>query len=114
VSLVAGRKFFETSLDERVDDRDPECDLECGSFPNEAFFLNKLCQSKGILMKPSQGTVCEELFLDLICYEILCGRLSSEMGDLFQRHLEQCPSCRNKVRSFHRILQDAQVVRNFG
>jgi hypothetical protein len=65
-------------------------------------------------MTISRETVCEELLLDLICYEKFRGRLSSEMEYLFQTHLEVCPSCRRKAREFQLILRDLRVVRNFG
>jgi hypothetical protein len=65
-------------------------------------------------MELPNETVCTELLLDLIYYEILCGRLSSEMEYLFERHLENCPSCRRKILGFNHILHSAETERNFG
>ena len=65
-------------------------------------------------MELPDRTFCEELLLDIIYYEIYCGHLSSEMRYLFKKHLEQCPSCRHRYLAFLHILQEHQVVRNFG
>jgi len=65
-------------------------------------------------MELSRREVCEELLLDLICYEMFCGRLSPEMEHLLGIHLEQCPSCRHKIRAFQRMLDEPMIMRNFG
>jgi len=68
-------------------------------------------------MELSEKLVCKELLLDLVCYEIHCKRLSPEMEYLFEKHLEECPSCRRRILGFRRILQENQetdIVRNFG
>jgi hypothetical protein len=57
---------------------------------------------------------CTELLLDLIYYELVRGRLSSEMEYLFERHLEQCPNCRRRILGFHHILHETEIVRNYG
>jgi hypothetical protein len=62
----------------------------------------------------SNKAICKDLLLDLICYEIRSHRLSPEMEYILEKHLEQCPSCRCKIHSFQRTIQDAQIVRNFG
>ena len=65
-------------------------------------------------MELSEKMVCTELLLDLISYEKLRGRLSPEMAYLFDRHLEQCTECREKITDFHRTLHGAEIMRNFG
>jgi hypothetical protein len=57
---------------------------------------------------------CDVLLLDLICYELSCGRLSPEMKYLLERHMEQCPNCRRRINGFMDMLQEDKVVRNFG
>ena len=60
------------------------------------------------------GTYCELLLLDVICYELLNGRLSPEMEYLFEKHLEDCPDCKKKVAAFRDVLKEDGTVRNFG
>ena len=57
---------------------------------------------------------CHKLLLDLICYEIYSRRLSPEMEYLLDEHLGTCPTCREQVLGFRRLLPDGNVVRNFG
>jgi anti-sigma factor RsiW len=57
---------------------------------------------------------CTDLLLDLVCYEILSGRLSPEMEDILHHHLNRCPACRRKALSFHQILRGDLTQRNFG
>jgi hypothetical protein len=57
---------------------------------------------------------CDVLLLDLICYELSCGRLSPEMKYLLERHMEQCPNCRSRIYGFLNLLEEDKVVRNFG
>ena len=57
---------------------------------------------------------CEVLLLDVICYELSCGRLSPEMEYLFEKHLEVCPDCQKKVAAFNSVLKEDRTVRNFG
>jgi hypothetical protein len=65
-------------------------------------------------MEFSHKTVCEELLLDLICYEMCCGRLSPEMEYLFEKHLEECQSCRAKTLGFRHMVEGDNIIRNFG
>jgi predicted anti-sigma-YlaC factor YlaD len=65
-------------------------------------------------MELSSRMVCQELLLDLICYEMCRGRLSTEMEYLLEKHLEQCPSCRDRIAAFRKMLQEPMIVRNFG
>lgn len=65
-------------------------------------------------MELTHASVCKELLLDLICYEIFRGRLSPEMEHLLEMHIEQCPSCRHRMRAFRALLQEPAIVRNFG
>ncbi len=57
---------------------------------------------------------CGALLMDLICYELRGGRLSPEIKYLFERHLEQCPSCRQRYTGFLDLLEEDNAVRNFG
>lgn len=54
------------------------------------------------------------LLLDVIYYELLCGRLSPEMEYLFEKHLEDCPDCKKKIAAFRGVLKEDGTVRNFG
>ena len=65
-------------------------------------------------MEFHDGAYCEVLFLDVICYELSCGRLSPEMEYLFEKHLEDCPECQKKVAAFNSILKEETAMRNFG
>jgi hypothetical protein len=65
-------------------------------------------------MELPESVVCTELILDLIYHELLRGRLSPEAEYLLERHLQECQSCRHKLLSFHSLLQEAAIVRNFG
>jgi hypothetical protein len=58
--------------------------------------------------------VCEDLLLDLIGYELCCGRLSPEMKYLLEMHLEQCASCRRRILSYLNLLSEDKAMRNFG
>jgi hypothetical protein len=58
--------------------------------------------------------LCKEMLLDIIHYEMRCGRLSLEMKYLFERHLKECPTCRHSILGFQRNLPETEVVRNFG
>jgi hypothetical protein len=69
---------------------------------------------KGVSMELSDKTFCEEILLDVICYEICRGHLSPEMEFIFEEHLERCPNCRHKILAFLRILREEKFVRNFG
>ena len=57
---------------------------------------------------------CQKLLLDLICYEIYSKRLSPETEFLLDEHLNSCPTCRERVLGFRRLMPDRNVVRNFG
>jgi len=63
---------------------------------------------------PDSREDCHKLLLDLICYEIRRKSLSPEMEFLLDEHLETCPTCREQVLAFRRMLPDWNVVRNFG
>jgi hypothetical protein len=65
----------------------------------------------------SNKALCKDLLLDLICYEIRSRHLSPEMEYILEKHLEQCASCRCRIHSFQRTLEETQeteIVRNFG
>jgi predicted anti-sigma-YlaC factor YlaD len=36
------------------------------------------------------------------------------MEYLLEKHLEQCPSCRDRIAAFRKMLQEPMIVRNFG
>ncbi len=57
---------------------------------------------------------CHKLLLDLICYEIYSKHLSPEMEFLLDEHLDACPTCRERVTAFRRLMPSRNVVRNFG
>jgi predicted anti-sigma-YlaC factor YlaD len=65
-------------------------------------------------MKPHAHRDCVDLLLDLVIYERYSRRLSPEMAYLFEEHLENCPSCREKILAFRQILEKELVERNFG
>ena len=56
------------------------------------------------LFDPSE---CVGILLDLICYEMHCGRLSPEMKLMLEGHLATCPSCRKGIRDLTRLLSHA-------
>lgn len=70
--------------------------------------------SNGGRIEVTNNAICEAVLLDVICYEKTCGRLSPEMEYLFERHLEQCPSCRRRILGFRYVLDGNEPVRNFG
>ncbi len=78
------------------------------------FASQNLSNLEGVVMELSEETICKELLLDLVCYEIRSKHLSPEMEYLFEKHLEECPSCRHRILGFRRILDEAEVVRNYG
>ena len=59
---------------------------------------------------------CVDVLLDLICYEMKCGRLSPEMKPVLEDHIAKCPSCRKGIHDFMQMLtaalslQDGQVL----
>jgi DNA-directed RNA polymerase subunit RPC12/RpoP len=65
-------------------------------------------------MELSHTAVCKELLLDLLCYEMHCGRLSPEMEYLLKMHLEECQHCRHRVFAFQKMLREPVVERNYG
>jgi len=65
-------------------------------------------------MELSHRMICQEFLMALVCYEMFCGHLSSEMKYLFEMHLKQCPSCHYKILAFQQMLQDPLIVPNFG
>jgi hypothetical protein len=64
--------------------------------------------------KTIHGEVCETLLLDLLCYERYRGNLSPEMEYLFDRHVQECPRCRQKILDFRTMIGEEPVVRNYG
>ena len=65
-------------------------------------------------MKRREHEDCVDLLLDLVFYERYGRGLSPEMEYLFERHLEGCPSCRERILAFRQILEDGVVQRNYG
>jgi hypothetical protein len=58
--------------------------------------------------------VCVATLLDLISYELYCGRLSPEMKYLLKEHIVQCPDCKQRVCGFLDILTEDIAPRGFG
>jgi hypothetical protein len=55
---------------------------------------------------------CLDTMVDLLCYEMSCGRLSAEMEALLAAHLERCSACRKRACNFLELLEcigDAQA-----
>ncbi len=65
-------------------------------------------------MRSSEKQACQELLWNLIFYEIYRKRLSPEMEYLLEKHLERCPICRDRILGFQSLLQNNEIVRNFG
>lgn len=57
---------------------------------------------------------CTDTLLDLLHYEIVCNRLSPEMGEMLKEHLENCPECRRKMLAFSLVLKNEATCPNFG
>jgi hypothetical protein len=57
---------------------------------------------------------CTDTLLDVVCYEAVIKRLSPEMEDIFEQHLQCCPSCRQKFLHLRLDLQMRSDCRNFG
>jgi len=76
--------------------------------------LGASIKQRGVFVLSSKKHACEELLLDLIFYEIYCRRLSPEMEYLLERHLELCPTCRDRIIGFKSLLPNNEIVRNFG
>jgi hypothetical protein len=57
---------------------------------------------------------CNEMLLDLLCYERQRGNLSPEMEDLLETHLEGCSDCRNRILDFKYVLSGDEQFCNFG
>lgn len=58
-------------------------------------------------MYTDQQEDCLDTLIDLLCYEMSCGRLSPEMEALLALHLEDCTACRRRVRDFLELIEDA-------
>ena len=81
------------------------------------FFLLRPKQKEGHmehLHETIHGTVCEALLLDLICYEKYRGNLSPEMEYLFDKHLKECLSCRQRMHGFRTMIDGEEIARNYG
>jgi hypothetical protein len=61
-----------------------------------------------------EASECNEMLIDLVCYEIQLRRLSPEMERMFEGHLEHCQYCRHRVHNFQATLAEARSQRNFG
>ena len=65
-------------------------------------------------MEHNRDSECLDVWLDLVCYEILSRRLSPEMKEILKDHLRNCASCRRKVLGFRQILGEGFWRPNFG
>jgi hypothetical protein len=54
---------------------------------------------------------CLDTLIDLLCYEMSCGRLSPEMEALLALHLERCTACKRRVSNFLELIEDASSSR---
>ena len=43
---------------------------------------------------------CLDALVDILCYEMISGRLSPETRALFAEHLEICAACRKRASDF--------------
>jgi hypothetical protein len=50
---------------------------------------------------------CLDTLIDLLCYEMSCGRLSPETEALLDGHLEHCAGCRKRVYDFLALIDGA-------
>lgn len=48
---------------------------------------------------------CIDMLIDLLCYEMSCGRLSPEMKDLLACHLANCTACRRRAHNFLELIE---------
>ena len=60
-------------------------------------------------MNPVGKSDCSDLLLDLLWYEIHCGRLSSEMESILACHLSECSVCRTKLSEFSGAYEEAMT-----
>ncbi len=56
---------------------------------------------------------CVDTLLDVVCYEAFCKRLSREMEDILERHLQCCPPCRRRVAGLRRSVRKSMARKNF-
>ncbi len=52
---------------------------------------------------------CNQILIDLLCYEMCGGRLSPEMEYILRSHLDECPSCLKKVLNFKETLTEQET-----
>jgi len=43
---------------------------------------------------------CLDTLVDILCYEMICGRPNPETKALFAEHLEICAACRKRASEF--------------
>ena len=48
---------------------------------------------------------CLDVLMDLLCYEIVTQRLSSEMRLMLGTHLKECLVCQDRFHNFMEVLQ---------
>ena len=59
-------------------------------------------------------TDCTDTLLDMVWYQIVTRRLSSEMEEMLERHLRDCHSCRQKLFHLRLEVQNLSDCANFG
>ncbi len=53
---------------------------------------------------------CVQIALDVICYEMHCGRLSQEMVEILEEHAASCAFCRQYIRQFNEMIHSGEYA----
>ncbi len=59
-------------------------------------------------MHEPEPSACVQIALDLICYEMHCGRLSQEMIEILEEHAADCPFCSRHIRQFKEMVRSGE------
>jgi len=59
-------------------------------------------------MNLMQDQDCVGRLLDVLCYEMVSGRLSCEMEQMLRDHLITCASCRESAQGYLQMLADEE------
>jgi hypothetical protein len=57
---------------------------------------------------------CADALLDMVWYEAVTKRLSPEMEEMLERHLQECRSCRQRMFRLRVDLQNTSDCVNYG
>ena len=55
-------------------------------------------------MAESDASDCLGVLLDVLCYEMICGRMSREIESVLEEHFRACSTCRKKFRDYLDVL----------